>query len=105
MSKVIYISGKITGATDYKSKFAVAEKLIRDKFPIAEIINPAKNYVDERGINPQQIWDAYMSISRRQVKRSTLIVYLPCWTRSAGAREEISLAQKLRINTKPISEL
>ena len=101
----IYISGKITGEPDYKTKFEEAETRIRAKYPQAEIINPAKNHVDERGLSPQQIWDAYMAISRQQIRRSTLVVYLPCWVRSKGAQEEISLAQKRKITTKSISEI
>ena len=42
MIRRIYISGPITGTTDYKQRFEETEKKLKETFPDADIVNPVK---------------------------------------------------------------
>ena len=79
----IYISGKITDNTNYTEEFAKAEKILKEKFPGATIINPAEvllpNLCD---------WDDYMVICLRLLDKATHIYMLDNWVQSRGACTE-----------------
>lgn len=79
----IYISGKITDNTNYTEEFAKAEKILKEKFPGATIINPAEvllpNICD---------WDDYMVICLRLLDKATHIYMLDNWVQSRGACTE-----------------
>lgn len=76
---MIYISGKITGTSDYLEKFHAAE--IRLKRP--DVINPAK-------VNAQLptclSYNQYMEISMCMLKMCDDIYMLRDWVDSNGAR-------------------
>ena len=79
----IYISGKITDNTNYTEEFSKAEKILKEKFPGATIINPAEvslpNICD---------WDDYMVICLRLLDKATHIYMLDNWVHSKGACTE-----------------
>ena len=105
MPVTIYISGAITNDPDYKQKFDAAESLIRANFRYVKIINPAKNEVDTTGMDAEQIWQAFMEISREQVKRSDIVATLDGWEQSRGAVEEVALAKSNGILVCSVKEL
>ena len=75
----IYISGKITGYDDYEKAFKKAKEMLLDKFPNAEIINPAE-VVLPRICD----WDDYMAICLRLLDKATHIYMLDNWVHSRG---------------------
>lgn len=83
--------------------FFDAEKRLKDAHPDAEIINPARNDIgDTAGMTSEEIWEAYMVISREQVKRSDWLVLMPGWNLSKGASEEASIAFNNKIPIRRI---
>lgn len=81
----VYISGKITGTTDYMERFERAEKALSNNL----VINPAK-------VNAQlpedTTWDEYMRMSMTMLKMCNTIYMLSGWECSAGASMEYDYA-------------
>ena len=79
----IYISGKITGTTDYKEKFEKAAEQIAAKGHIP--INP----VDiEKVVKDELTWSECMQIDLPLLRISHAVLMLPDWRDSDGARQE-----------------
>ena len=79
----IYISGKITGTTDYMERFAAAEKYLSDKGHT--VVNPAK----VNGAMPEDMtWEEYMEMSLCMLRLCGAIFMLKGWEDSAGANVE-----------------
>lgn len=83
MGKRIYISGAITGTTDYMERFAAAEeKLTAEGY---SVVNPAKvNYM----MPEDMTWDEYMHMSHTMLQLCDAIYMLKGWRESKGARLE-----------------
>lgn len=79
----IYISGKITDNTNYTEEFAKAEKILKEKFPGATIINPA-----DVSLPSICDWDDYMVICLRLLDKATHVYMLDNWVHSKGACTE-----------------
>ena len=81
----IYISGKITGTTDYIQRFERAEKALSNYI----VINPAK-------VNAQlpieTTWKEYMQMSMTMLRMCDSIYMLKGWEDSKGARLEYNYA-------------
>lgn len=89
MKNAIYISGKITGTTDFLDRFAKAEEYLKDKYPNTPIVNPAKlSMIMPAG----SVWDDYMVVSMALVSRCSQIYMLKGWETSLGAQEELQYA-------------
>lgn len=85
----VYISGKITGTTDYMERFARAEKLlIKDGY---SVVNPAKV---NSGMPEDTTWDEYMKMSICMLELCTAIYMLPDWWESVGATMEHNFAKE-----------
>ena len=80
---IIYIAGKITGDPNYKEKFRQAEKRIKAEFPGAYIFNPAA-----LPLGQSNKW--YMDMSRNMISVSDIVVFLPDYTESKGAKLELA---------------
>lgn len=80
---IIYIAGKITNDPGYKEKFRQAERHIKAEYPGAYIFNPAAL---PEGLTPE--W--YMDICQNMIKVSDLVIFLPDYTESKGARMELA---------------
>ena len=80
---IIYIAGKITNDPGYKEKFRQAERHVKAEYPEAYIFNPAAL---PEGLTPE--W--YMDICQKMIKVSDLVIFLPDYTESKGARMELA---------------
>ena len=90
----IYISGKITGNANYTEEFAKAEKILKEKFPGATIINPA-----DVSLPSMCDWYDYMTICLRLLSKATHIYMLDNWVQSRGACTEhlYALANDIKV--------
>ena len=79
----IYISGKITGTTDYMERFAKAEQDLTSRG--FEVINPAKENARLPEGTP---WKIYMAESLRMLLHCDAIYMMDGWKESRGARLE-----------------
>lgn len=86
----VYISGPITGVSDYMEKFELAEKeLIEKGFAV---VNPAKiNY----GMPEDMTYEEYMEIDIRLIDLCDAIYMLRGWDMSRGANREYGYASGL----------
>jgi hypothetical protein len=96
MMKNIYISGKITGDSGYRKKFAdAADRLYSAGYcPL----NPAALDV------PGDDWNAAMREALGLMLKSDGVALLDDWSESKGAMIEASLAQGVGIPAKPLRE-
>lgn len=89
MKTKVYISGKVTGDPDYRKKFAKAEKRLKEMG--YDPLNPVKGEKDGKP------WEYYL---RRDIKKlcdCDILLLLPDWTQSKGARLERLVASRLGI--------
>jgi hypothetical protein len=87
---MIYISGKITGTSDYIERFAEAEK--RLKKCGEEVINPAKTCAT---LPPSLSWQDYMAVAITLLERCDTIYMMAGWEDSKGAVLEHEKAEEL----------
>ena len=81
----IYISGKITGTTDYIQRFEMAEKVLSKYI----VINPAKVNAQ---LPMETTWKEYMQMSMTMLKMCNAIYMLKGWEDSKGAVLEYNYA-------------
>lgn len=100
MSDYTYIAGPMTGlpGNNYEAFNDAATELRRLGF---EVVNPAENQPP----NDRPTWENWMAISRPQVRGASLLVMLPGWERSAGAREERQIADECGIPVFTLHEV
>lgn len=75
----VYIAGKITGDPDYKRKFLLAHMEQKNEGHI--VLNPAHLPEGMRSAD-------YMRICFAMIDSADLVIFLPDWETSAGARIE-----------------
>ncbi len=90
----IYISGKITGTTDFAERFAKAEEHLRKQG--FDVINPVKECAD---IPEDASWEIYMRRCVKLLADCKYIYLLKGWDNSKGAIVEKWLAHSLGIET------
>lgn len=79
----VYISGPITGTTDYQKRFQMAENKLLDAGN--EVINPAKVCAS---LPQSTTWEQCMNVCMALLDITDIVYLLPNWEDSAGAREE-----------------
>lgn len=90
-TKMIYLSGKITNNPNYVEQFTKAENLIKSIFPNKSIFNPVS--YNKEFLPEFTRWCDYMRLDIEQLTKSNMIVMLPNWWKSKGARIEWLLAK------------
>ena len=86
----VYISGPITGVSDYMEKFEAAEKELKEKG--YTVVNPAKiNY----GMPEDVTYEEYMEIDIRLIDLCDAIYMIRGWEMSRGANREYGYASGL----------
>lgn len=81
--KRIYLSGRITGTTDYMERFSACEKMLtRAGF---EVVNPAKV---NSNMPPSTTWKEYMMMSLTMLSLCDTIFMMDGWRKSKGAITE-----------------
>lgn len=86
----VFISGPITGVSDYMERFAKAEEELTKRGYI--VLNPAKVTAQ---IPFEMPWDRYMEITLALLKECDAIYSLDGSAYSPGARTEREFAKKL----------
>lgn len=91
----IYISGPISDIENYMENFNEAETDLKNRFPQATIMNPAR-------INKEMpedfTHDDYMQFSLMELSRCDHIYLLDGWRKSTGANMEVGFAYAKNIS-------
>lgn len=91
---IIYIAGPMTGYPEHNfPAFFAAEELLKEKFPDAQIVNPAR--LDDG--DTSKPWEWYMRRDIRLIADCTHVVFLPGWRKSKGASLEHCLGVALKM--------
>lgn len=96
--KVIYVSGKITGTSDYADRFsAVEDRLIAEGY---EVLNPVRTGKWlERYLAPEKpTWVQYMKHAIAAMMQADYIYMMGGWNQSKGGWLEHFLARVLNYN-------
>lgn len=91
---IIYISGPITGTTDFPERFEIAEQIVRAVHPEAKILNPV---VFCAGIPNGSAHAVYMDKCLEELDKASHIVLMDGWYLSKGCIEEVDRAQELQL--------
>lgn len=109
MNNRIYIAGRITGAGDYREKFAKAEEkagglgfyrehggdcYVRTGAVRYETVNPCRVLLWGKGLGAYP-WRVAMAVCLWKLAGCSTVYMLRDWTESRGARMENTLAQLL----------
>ena len=90
-SKIIYLSGAITGCPNYKEVFERAEMFVSANMGHIAI-NPER--LDELSNEPLT-YDQYMAICYRLIDISDAVFMVSGWRNSRGANAELTYAKSL----------
>lgn len=88
----IYISGPITGTTDYVERFQKADELLKERFPEADVINPAKV---SASLPENTDYEDYMKLSLCLLEMCDVIYMMEGWDDSKGALLEFQYAKAM----------
>ena len=94
---LIYIAGPITGKPNENIEaFQAAKREMVRRYPSARVIIPHNLYTPDRSakICPALCWTEAMAECLPVVDEADLVVALPGWRESRGARREIARAKK-----------
>lgn len=97
-NKTVYISGKITGTTDYYDRFANTErKLYKSGFNVVNPVRKTEHLVSKHeALNlPHPEWSDYMRECMLAIAGCDTIYMLKGWEDSKGARLEHHIAWEL----------
>lgn len=89
---MIYISGKITGTTDYMERFEAVENRLKEQG--YKVLNPAKF---NASLPQDTKWEVYMRQSIKYLMLADTIYMLKDWEESNGATLELKIAKMLKM--------
>ena len=97
--KCIYISGAITGISNWTEHFQKGEQYLLEKYKDDDLIirNPL-HFPKLECKDPDEEWLAYMKMSIHQLMECDTIYMLKGWEDSKGAKIEHHIAQDLNYN-------
>ena len=104
MAKRIYLAGPMTGIADYNyPEFNRVAKLIRDMG--YEVENPADTEKENTEYPYQSApHEWYMRKAVEKIMKCDMVVILPAWDTSIGARLEVDLARGLNLPILSLQE-
>jgi len=89
----VYISGAISGTTDYLERFEEAELKLKKKGH--DVVNPAKL---NSFLPTDTTWEQYMEVDYKLMDICDTIYMLSGWENSKGANAELEYAKKRKMN-------
>lgn len=97
MKKTVYIAGKVSDlpVEQYQLKFEQASKTISEQG--FEVYNPVQIIQEKYGETHLLPWSECMKEVLPYVIKADVVVLLPCWVHSRGAKIEFQLAKELGI--------
>lgn len=91
----VYISGKITGVSDYKERFEDAiSEVLNGIDSNAEIVNPVS--IGSKCLSG--LWKDYMKLDIKEFIECDVIFMLKGWRKSKGARLEHKIAKSIGLS-------
>lgn len=102
MSTIVYVAGPMTGIVDfnYPAFNSAAIELSRRGL---EVLNPVDSEQHNHTGKPQT-WEWYMRRALTMVLEANSICLLPGWQDSRGARLEVTVAEALGLDIRPLDE-
>ena len=98
----VYIAGPMTGLPEFNyPAFRAAGDQLRARG--LNILNPIDAELFKTTGAPQS-WDWYMRHALRMVTRADAVCLLPGWHKSKGANLEVTVAEALGIDIRPLDE-
>jgi hypothetical protein len=95
VSRVVYLSGPITGIEDYRERFSTAEDYVRHLGEF-KIVNPADLPAP---YGPASAWADWMINDLQLLRGADVMVILPDSEKSSGCAIELIFAKGLKIPT------
>lgn len=96
---MVYISGAITGTSDYMERFAKAEEILTKQG--LSVINPAK----VNSMMPKDTtYDQYMQMAFTMLSFCECIYMLDGWEKSKGATWEMDYSKRNKIEIRFLKE-
>lgn len=96
--KKIYLSGKITGCSNYMELFAKAEELT--KAPGVKVVNPTRMWGILQPLFNRLPYPLQLILDLCVLACCDTIAFLPNWTRSKGAWVEYQYANALKLKKR-----
>lgn len=97
----IYLSGPITNEKNYRLNFMRAENTVRSYVKGSIVVNPMRL----GDILPDGRHKEYLELCYSLVGMSDIMVMLPGWKKSRGARKERSLAQAMNMQIFELDDI
>lgn len=102
MSTIVYVAGPMTGIADFNYP-AFNSAALELRYRGLEVLNPVDSEQHNDTGKPQT-WEWYMRHALTMVLKANSICLLPGWQTSRGARLEVTVAEGLGHDIRPLDE-